>query len=68
MAKRIKSLGDSLRAAARKSGRTPYAIAKEAGTTPEVVSRFLRGADIRISTAGKIADVLGLELTQREGN
>jgi predicted transcriptional regulator len=68
MAKRRKSLAESLRAAARKSGRTPYAIAKEAGTTPEVVSRFLRGADIRINTAGKIAVVLGLELTEREGN
>ncbi|MBT6155802.1 MAG: helix-turn-helix transcriptional regulator [Planctomycetaceae bacterium] len=67
MAKRNKSLGDFLRAAARKSGRTPYAIAKQCGTTPEVVSRFLRGADIRISTAGKIAEVLGLELTQRKG-
>lgn len=68
MAKKNKSLDEQLRIATRKSGRTPYSIAKEAGTTPEVVSRFLKGADIRISTASKIAAVLGLKLTDREKN
>ena len=66
MAKRRKTMADVLRAAIRKSGRTAYSVAKEAGTTPEVVSRFMAGADIRISTADKIAEVLELELRPKK--
>jgi len=64
MAKR-ESISRTLLKAVKKSGRTPYSIAKECGTTPEVVSRFLRGSDIRISTADKIAEVLNFELRKR---
>lgn len=64
MAKRRykQSLANSLRQAIRKSGHTTYSLGNEAGMGPEVVGRFLDGADIRISTAGKLAEVVGLEL------
>jgi hypothetical protein len=59
------SLEDVLRRAVRTSGKTPYRVAKDIGTTPEVVSRFLKGADIRISTASRLAESLALELRPR---
>ena len=50
-----------------KEGVTDYRIAKNAGIGPELISRFYRGADIRISTAGKLADALGYELVKKKG-
>ncbi len=66
MAKRRKAMADVLRAAIRTSGRTRYRVAKDARVGPEVVSRFMAGADIRISTVGKIAEALGLELRPKD--
>ena len=58
-----KTMAETLRKACLDSGLTPYRIAKDGGTTPEVISRFINeGRDIRISTVDKIAGVLGLEL------
>ena len=59
-------LADDLKAAIKASGLTHYAIGKAAGIRPEIIDRFISGEreDIRISTAGKIAAVLGLELKQ----
>ena len=51
----------------KKQGVTEYRIAKNAGIGPEIVGRFYRGADIRISTADKIADALGYELVKKKG-
>jgi hypothetical protein len=62
MAKDKKTLGDVLRQAIWDSELTDYRIAKNAGVGPEMVGRFKRGSDCRISTVGKIAEVLGLEL------
>ena len=57
-----KMLDDQLRDAVRKSGLTSYRIAKDAGIFPDQIDKFLRGADIRVSTAARIARVLGVEL------
>jgi len=55
-----------LRQAVRQCGKTPYRVAKDAGLEPDVVTRFLHGRDIRISTAAKICLALDLELTKRK--
>ena len=55
-----------LLAAIEDSGMTAYAIAKRAGTTQAVLRRFMLGQrDLRLETAAKIAEVLGLELHKR---
>lgn len=60
------AIDEALRQAVRKCGRTPYSVGTAAGLESDIVGRFLRGRDIRISTAAKIADVLGLELVKRK--
>ena len=56
-------LVDALKRAIVDSGLTHYRIAKDAGVTPDVIDRFVRGErDLRLETAGKIASVLGLSL------
>ena len=57
----------TLRDAIRNSGLTHYRIGQMAGVSPTVIDRFISGArpDLRLSTAAKIADALGLELTHR---
>jgi plasmid maintenance system antidote protein VapI len=62
-----KTLVDVLRQAIRESGRTHYAIAKEAGVLPEQLDRFVTGErSLKIETAAKVAEVLGLELIRRK--
>jgi transcriptional regulator with XRE-family HTH domain len=57
------SLSDRLRAAIRRSGKTGYRVAKESGVSHPVILRFLSGErDIRLETAEKLAQSLGLEL------
>jgi transcriptional regulator with XRE-family HTH domain len=62
----VATISDQLRAAVEariKAGWTVYRVAKEAGVTPAMLSRFLnQGLDLRLSTAAKLAAVLGLEL------
>jgi len=63
MAKRQRTIVDQLKDAVRNSGKTHYRIAKEAGITPEMIDRFMSGSrDLRLRTAAKIAQALGLEL------
>ncbi len=58
-----------LRAAIVDSGLTHYRIAKDAGVTADIVSRFVSGErQLKIETAGRIAEVLGLELVARSRN
>jgi plasmid maintenance system antidote protein VapI len=62
------TLADQLREAIRRSGKTAYAIAKLADTTPPVVSRFMEGErDLRLETAGRIAAALGFKLAPDPG-
>lgn len=49
-----------------KGDQTLYAIAKAAGLKPELLYRFVRGGDLRLKSAAKLAAVLGLELVPRD--
>jgi hypothetical protein len=57
------SLSDTLREAVRNCGKSVYQVAKEAGVSQIVISRFLSGErDIRMETADRLAEALGLKL------
>jgi plasmid maintenance system antidote protein VapI len=57
------SLSEALKRAIRESDKTEYQIAKDAGVSQIIVSRFLAGErDIRMATADKLDRVLGLKL------
>jgi hypothetical protein len=59
-------LSEALRKAIRESGKSVYQIAKEAEVSPIVISRFLSGErDIRLATADKMAEALGLALSAK---
>jgi transcriptional regulator with XRE-family HTH domain len=64
------SISDQLREAVEariERGWTVYRVAKEAGITPAMLSRFLKdGLDLRLSTAAKLATVLELELRPKK--
>lgn len=69
------ALSETLREAIRNSSMSIYRLAKEAGVSPAVITRFLKGQrDLRLSTVERIAEVLGLEFVQtqpvfrRDGN
>jgi hypothetical protein len=54
---------ETLREAIRGSERTHYGIAQAAGITPGQLDRFVAGErDLKLATAAKVADALGLEL------
>ena len=56
-------LSQALRDALRASDKSMYQIAQEAGVSQIVVSRFISGeGDIRMGTADKLAEALGLKL------
>lgn len=57
------SLSETLKQAIRNSDQSEYQIAKSAGVSQIVISRFLSGErDIRMATADKLAQALGLKL------
>ena len=57
------SMSDTLKQAAKESGFTDYRISKMTGVHASVIGRFLKGErGISLTTAGKIAEVVGLEL------
>ena len=56
-------LSEALKRAIKESGLTVYQIAKEAHVSQIIISRFLSGErDIRMATADKLANALGLKL------
>jgi len=57
-------LSEQLRAAIRASAESGNAIAKAAGISQPVMSRFLSGNDIKFSAADKLATYFGLVLTK----
>ena len=60
------ALSEALRRAIRESDKSAYQIAQEAGVSQIVVSRFLSGErDIRMATADRLAEVLGITLEAR---
>jgi ribosome-binding protein aMBF1 (putative translation factor) len=57
-------LAEALRAAIQASEHSQASIAKETGIDSGIISRFVRGErTLTLSTASRIADMLGLELT-----
>ena len=57
------SLSAALKEAIRASHKSMYQIAQDAGVSQIVVSRFMSGErDIRMATADKLAEVLGLKV------
>lgn len=59
-------LADALRQAMIEDGRTLYELAKEAILETDQLYRFRDGADLRLSSASKLAEVLGLELRPKK--
>lgn len=57
-----KEMADTLRKAIRDSGLSALALSKKAGVSQPQISYFLRGKDIRLATAQKLAHILGLSL------
>ena len=58
------NLSAALKDAIRASDKTVYQIAQDAGVSQIVVSRFMSGErDIRMATADKLAEVLGLKVS-----
>jgi transcriptional regulator with XRE-family HTH domain len=56
-------LGQQLQRAIEGSGRSAYDLSRAADVDPGGLSRFLSGqADLKLDTAARLADVLGLRL------
>jgi transcriptional regulator with XRE-family HTH domain len=53
-----------LRQAIAKSGKSVNQIAKDSGVLQQALSKFMRGGDIRLATAQKLADYFGLALKE----
>ena len=51
-----------LRRAIKSSGHTHYALNKQTGVPISRIDDFMAGKDIRLSTASKLAAVLGVEM------
>lgn len=61
-----KDIANKLRAAIVESGYSANEIAKRTGVDQTTVSRFLRGHDMTIHRAAKIAEFLGLDIIKRK--
>lgn len=68
MAKQKKTIVDQLKDTIRKSGKTHYRIAKDAGIGPGQIDCFMNDTrpNIRLLTAAKIAEALNLELKPKD--
>ena len=66
---KMSELANELRQAINDSGLTHYAIGKASGVDTAVIDRFVSGErDIRLETAGRIAESLGYSLVKSETN
>ncbi len=61
-----KDLADVLRAAIRDSGLSALKLSGLTGVPQQRISDFLRGRDIRMSTANKLAAYLRLEFSRKK--
>jgi hypothetical protein len=60
------AISNALRAAVKASSKSVYQICKESGISQIVVSRFLSGErDIRLATADRLAQALGIGVTAK---
>lgn len=64
--KKAKTMHDVLRETIAKSGLSANQLAKASGVYQQTISEFLRGKDIRLQTAEKLAAYFGLELKPRK--
>lgn len=68
MTRKPRPIDATLRSAIKASGLTHYRLGQEAGVAPSQIDRFMlptedpRHRDLRLSTAARIAAVLGLDL------
>ena len=60
-----KDIADQLRKVIRDSGLSANQLAKVTGVDQTTISRFLRGEDMTIHRAAKIAKYLGVELREK---
>ncbi len=60
-----KTMADILREAIRKSGQSAGQLAELTGVSQPTITEFLRGKDMRLDTAQKLAEFLGLTLQER---
>ncbi len=59
----MSAISDTLRAAIQASGKSVNQLAKDSGVAHPVILRFLsKERDIRLQTADKLAECLGLKL------
>ena len=64
---RLPTITETIRDAILSRSLTAYRVSKAIGTRPHVVQRFLNGErDLRGATLDKLAEALGLALTQTE--
>lgn len=56
------AIREELAAAIRNCGKSAYLLSQETGIPQSTISRFLQGADMRISQAEKLAAYFGLTL------
>lgn len=59
-------IDETLRQAMLEDGRTVYELAKQTMLEPDILYRFRDGSDLRLATAAKLAEVLGLELRPKK--
>jgi predicted transcriptional regulator len=59
------AIDDTLRKAIKTCGLSANELARETGVPQPTITRFLAGADMRISTAAKIATYLELVLVEK---
>lgn len=59
------TISEQLRKIMKDSGKSALAMSKEFDIPQTVLSRFLRGEGISISTADSLAECFGLELTPK---
>lgn len=61
-----RAITDALAEAIQRSGKTHYALAKEAGIRPQMLDYFMAGErSLRLETVDKLADALDLTLRPR---
>lgn len=55
-------ISDVIREAVKASGKSLNEIARETGIPQPTISRFVLGADLRVSNVDKLAEYFGLQL------
>jgi hypothetical protein len=69
MSRKSRDLADQIRREIKRQGFSGYRLAKASGVSQGVVCRFINGRrDIGLSTASKLAKVLGLELIPKKNS